>query len=392
MDLSTYIPKYIAQTEAQLPKFIITSDKWNELWNLSIVQGDYTAEAVDQIITEFQTAQGDIVDNDALAVHLAGIETVTGVKTFEASPVVPTPTSNYQAATKKYADDGLALKANITSVYSKTNMQTSGQAQLHWDNLIAKPNLADASWKPSVATVAALPVTLNTIGDQRVVLNDGDGKQAIYACIATTGTIDQQWDKIGDVDWMSAEATREAAEVLRISNENTRIINEGNAGSGRVRAEADRVKAEGLRATAETARQAHITNYSNPHSVSAAQVGAVSIASGTAMNNRIAALEYVGIVLVTATKTLAITDVNKIQDCNSESAITLNIPHHNSMPFPVGTVIPIHREGTGTVTITPLSNVTLHSPGEKRAIKDRYGEATLWQIAENDWRLVGSLE
>ena len=38
-------------------------------------------------------------------VKLTGNQTVAGVKTFSSSPVVPTPTTNMQAATKKYIDD-----------------------------------------------------------------------------------------------------------------------------------------------------------------------------------------------------------------------------------------------------------------------------------------------
>jgi len=39
------------------------------------------------------------------AVALTGDETVAGVKTFTSSPIVPTPTTDMQASTKKYADD-----------------------------------------------------------------------------------------------------------------------------------------------------------------------------------------------------------------------------------------------------------------------------------------------
>lgn len=45
---------------------------------------------------------------DATYVKLSGAQTVAGVKTFSSSPVVPTPTTNMQASTKKYVDDGLA--------------------------------------------------------------------------------------------------------------------------------------------------------------------------------------------------------------------------------------------------------------------------------------------
>lgn len=41
---------------------------------------------------------------DAAAVKLTGNQTVAGVKTFSSSPIVPTPTTNFQACTKAYAD------------------------------------------------------------------------------------------------------------------------------------------------------------------------------------------------------------------------------------------------------------------------------------------------
>ena len=47
-----------------------------------------------------------VSDNKSGALHLTnGADTIYGVKTFNASPIVPTPTTDYQAATKKYVDD-----------------------------------------------------------------------------------------------------------------------------------------------------------------------------------------------------------------------------------------------------------------------------------------------
>ncbi len=61
------------------------------------------------------------------------------------------------------------------------------------------------SWQAPVANKAALPLTGNVVNDARVVQDDGDGKAAIYVCIATSGTVDQQWLKIADVDWQGEE-------------------------------------------------------------------------------------------------------------------------------------------------------------------------------------------
>ena len=41
-------------------------------------------------------------------VRNSGNETIAGIKTFSSSPIIPTPTTDYQSATKKYVDDGLS--------------------------------------------------------------------------------------------------------------------------------------------------------------------------------------------------------------------------------------------------------------------------------------------
>lgn len=43
--------------------------------------------------------------DDSAVVKLSGAQSVAGVKTFSDSPIVPTPTTDYQVATKKYVDD-----------------------------------------------------------------------------------------------------------------------------------------------------------------------------------------------------------------------------------------------------------------------------------------------
>ena len=47
----------------------------------------------------------DLKADDNTAFKLTGNQTVNGVKTFTSSPIVPTPTTDFQVATKKYVDD-----------------------------------------------------------------------------------------------------------------------------------------------------------------------------------------------------------------------------------------------------------------------------------------------
>jgi hypothetical protein len=51
-------------------------------------------------------------DDHPQYVHIDNNRTINATHTFTASPVVPTPTTDYQAATKKYVDDGLSNLGN----------------------------------------------------------------------------------------------------------------------------------------------------------------------------------------------------------------------------------------------------------------------------------------
>ena len=61
----------------------------------------------------------------------------------------------------------------------------------------------DPSWKGVKGTKALVPLTGNAIDDTVVILDDGDTKGAIYTCIATTGTFEEQWAKVGDAGFSS---------------------------------------------------------------------------------------------------------------------------------------------------------------------------------------------
>ena len=77
---------------------------------------------------------------------------------------------------------------------------SDNNVKLALDNIYASLSTV-LSWQAPVANRAALPLTGNTVNDARVVQEDGDTKPAIYACIATVGDVDAQWQKIADVDW-----------------------------------------------------------------------------------------------------------------------------------------------------------------------------------------------
>ena len=91
-----------------------------ELAQLETTTGQSTTKGMTQkAITDALALKADksYVDNqDATKVSKTGNETISGVKTFQSSPIVPTPTQSTEAATKGYVDNGLALKVSRADI------------------------------------------------------------------------------------------------------------------------------------------------------------------------------------------------------------------------------------------------------------------------------------
>lgn len=62
---------------------------------------------------------------DADVVKLTGDQTVAGVKTFSSSPIVPAPTTDLQASTKKYVDDAIGSATSAAGCRAWLNTTTS---------------------------------------------------------------------------------------------------------------------------------------------------------------------------------------------------------------------------------------------------------------------------
>lgn len=90
------------------------------------------------------------------AVALTGDQPVAGVKTFSSSPIVPAPTTDLQAATKKYVDDSAIGAAGVATILHAAVAKTTpvdadefglvdsaaafGLKRLTWANLLAAVN------------------------------------------------------------------------------------------------------------------------------------------------------------------------------------------------------------------------------------------------------------
>jgi hypothetical protein len=71
---------------------------------------------------------GDLVESTILESNvntLGGTQTITGVKTFSSSPIVPTPTTDFQPATKEYVDNN-SNGSLVKTVYATPLIATNG--------------------------------------------------------------------------------------------------------------------------------------------------------------------------------------------------------------------------------------------------------------------------
>lgn len=75
--------------------------------DVGLANVDNTSDANKPISTATQTALNTKA-NDSAVVHKTGNESISGIKTFADSPVVPTPTTATQAANKQYVDDAIS--------------------------------------------------------------------------------------------------------------------------------------------------------------------------------------------------------------------------------------------------------------------------------------------
>ena len=75
---------------------------------------------------------------------------------------------------------------------------------------------------------------------------------------------------------------------------------------------------------------------------------------------------------------------------NGSTAGSVSIPTNSSIAFAVGTQIQVVQSGTGQITITPKSGVTISgTPGLK--LRTQWSSATLVKVATDTWIAIGDL-
>ena len=94
---------------------------------------------------------------------------------------------------------------------------------------------------------------------------------------------------------------------------------------------------------------------------------------------------------ITASTTLGLTHTESLLRVNSSNAVTITIPLNSSVAFAIGSCITITKIGTGDVTISPSTGVTLNSKDSARTIDGQFSAVTLYKVATDEWDMWGAL-
>jgi len=127
---------------------------------------------------------GDIVSK-------TGNESIDGTKTFTSSPVVPTPTTDMQSATKKYVDDNKEATWVANDNRAKTALNASGTAPVYACRAWVNFNGIDTVAIRASGNVSS--ITDNGIGDYTVnfatAMPDGEATLSGVTTLNSSGNL-----------------------------------------------------------------------------------------------------------------------------------------------------------------------------------------------------------
>jgi len=93
-----------------------------------------------------------------------------------------------------------------------------------------------------------------------------------------------------------------------------------------------------------------------------------------------------------STYTIVTTDAGKLVKCTRSSAQTITIPTNASQAFSVGAKVGFMQGGTGTVSITGASGVTVRSQDSAYNLVGQYATALAVKLATDEWVVDGNLK
>jgi hypothetical protein len=345
----------------------------------------------------------------ATKLGLAG-GTMTGVIAMGNNKItgLATPTSDYDASTKKYADDlqtqtvaGIATHAQIsTNVHGVADM--AALSTMNYVNTEISAHNADTT---SVHGIADTSVLATAASVAAAVSAEATARAAAITSAATTAETNLSTHTsdttsvhgISDTSLLALKS--EVAAVTAASLGLGNVTNTSDADKPVSTAQATAISAAQAAAIADATSQVNAVIASAPGALNtldelAAALGddanyAASIT--TALAGKVDS--YTPIVEKTASYTLtSLTERDDLIEVNSTSPCVISIPEDATLNYPIGTSLDILQTNTGEVSIAPVSGtVTVNAtPGLK--LRTQWSSATIFKRAANTWVVYGDLK
>lgn len=349
--------------------------------------------------------------NNSIATKLAlAGGTMTGAIAMGTNKItgLGTPTADYDASTKKYADDlqtqtvaGIATHASVsTNVHGVADM-----AALSTMNYVNTEIAAHNTDTTSVHGIADTSVLATASSVAAAVASEATARAAAITSAATTAETNLSTHTadttsvhgISDTSLLALKS--EVAAVTAASLGLGNVTNTSDADKPVSTAQATAISAAQAAAIADATSQVNAVIASAPGALNtldelAAALGddanyAASIT--TALAGKVDS--YTPIVEKTASYTLtSLTERDDLIEVNSTSPCVISIPEDATVNYPVGTSLDILQTNTGEVSIAPVSGtVTVNAtPGLK--LRTRWSSATIFKRAANTWVVYGDLK
>jgi hypothetical protein len=332
----------------------------------------YTKDTTGNVITISSGFAGNIASLAFEAANVAASYTVAGV----AGNV-----SNIQLASG-ITSSGLLTTANITELTNLyfTNARARASISVASGNVNGKGSYDSST---GILSINAANVTVSTSAP----INPNIGDVWIQAETATEYLFFSDGDTFQWVETGASVASTGGASSYGDSN----VILLGYATNANVALKANV-------ADLKTANVAEVTNlyFTNARATSA--VTNTSLSNLTVAGNITTNGYTVGYLEIpqnaqNTSYTLALTDSGKHIYSQNTATQVITIPTNANVSFNVGTAVSIVLQGSGSITVSPFSGVTLYLAGNSTSASrtiSTYGMATLLKVATNTWFINGS--
>jgi hypothetical protein len=345
----------------------------------------------------------------ATKLALAG-GTMTGVIAMGNNKItgLATPTADYDASTKKYADDlqtqtvaGIATHAAIsTNVHGVADM--SALSTMNYVNTEISAHNSDTTNVHGIADTSVLATATSVAA---AVSAEATARAAAITAAANTASTNLDTHTadttsvhgISDTSLLALKS--EVAAVTAASLGLGNVTNTSDADKPVSTAQASAISAAQAAAIADATSQVNAIIASAPNALNTLDELAAALGDdanyATSITTALAGKvdSYTPIVQKTASYTLtSLTERDDLIEVNSASAAVISIPEDATVNYPIGTSLDILQTGNGEVSIAPVNgNVTVNAtPGLK--LRTRWSSATIFKRAANTWVVYGDLK